>query len=131
LIGVVGVPRGVGANFRGLTLAVFVTVVEHTDQRKFVNQITPVLVLHQLAEYFSSGLQLALAEMLLPTNHKDHIFDNSVVELFLRRVVDRMRKVDTGHKGTDVPMCSLTFAISIDCVGILDAAALMIWLLLS
>jgi len=35
--------------------------------------------------------------MLLPTNHKDDIFDNSVIELLPRRVVDGMRKVDTGH----------------------------------
>src|SRR5205814_10102899 len=82
--------------------AVFVTVVEHTDQRQSVNQMAPVLVLHQLAEHFSSGLQLAWGEMLLPTNHKDHVFDDSVVELLLRRAVDGMRKVDTCDDGADV-----------------------------
>jgi hypothetical protein len=46
--------------------------------------------------------------MLLPTNHKDHVFDNSVVELLLRRTVD-----------------GIAWAV------ILDAAAVMIWLLIS
>jgi hypothetical protein len=32
--------------------------------------------------------------MLLPTNHKDHVLDDSVLELLLRRAVDGMRKVD-------------------------------------
>jgi len=40
--------------------------------------------------------------MLLPPNHKDHVFDNSVVELLLRRAVDGMRKVDTCDNGADV-----------------------------
>src|SRR5262249_60632431 len=67
-----------------------------------VNQIAPVLVLHQLAEHFSSGLQLAWREMLLPTNYQDHVFDDSIVELLLRRAVDGMRKVDTCDNGADV-----------------------------
>src|SRR5262245_54217839 len=102
LVGVVGVPGGIGADFCRLTLAVLVTVVEHADQRKSVNQIAPVLVLHQLAEHFSSGLQLAWGEMLLSTNHKDHVFNDSIVELLPRRAVDRMRKVDSCDNGADV-----------------------------
>ena len=66
--------------------------------------------------------------MLLPTNHEDHVFDDGVVELLLRRAVDGMRKVDTCDNG---PMCSLTFSIFMAWVGNLDAAALMIWLLIS
>src|SRR5262249_56747550 len=67
-----------------------------------VNQIAPVLVLHQLAEHFSSGLQLAWREMLLPTNYQDHVFDDSIVELLLRRAVDGLRKVDARDNGADV-----------------------------
>jgi len=99
---VVGVPSGIGADFCGLTLAVFMTIVEHADQRKSVNQIVPVLVLHQLAEHFSGGLQLAWGEMLLPTDHKDHVLDESVVELLLRRAVNGMRKANACDNGADV-----------------------------
>ena len=66
LVGVVGVPSGIGADLCRLTLAVQVTIVEDADQRKSVYQIAPVLVFHQLAEQFSSGLQLAWGEVLLP-----------------------------------------------------------------
>src|SRR4029077_13196136 len=80
----------------------FVTIVEHADQRKSVNQIAQVLVPHQLAEHCSGGLQLAWGEMLLPTDHKDHVLDDSVVELLLRRAVNGMRKVSACDNGADV-----------------------------
>src|SRR3954454_1795708 len=98
----IGVPGGIGADFSGLSLAVFVTIVEHTDQRKSVNQIAPILVFHQLAEDFSSGLHLARVEMLLPTNYKDYVLDGSVVELLPRRAVDGLRTVNTCDNGADV-----------------------------
>ena len=109
LVGVVGVPGGIGADLCRLALAVQVTVVEHADQRKSIDQIAPVLVLHQLAEQFSGGLQLARGKMLLPTDHKNYVFDDSVVELFLRRVVYGKREVDAGHDVADVllNLCNL------------------------
>src|SRR5215472_19344400 len=78
------------------------TIVEHADQRKSVNQITPVLVLHQFAEHFSGGLQLAWGEMLLSTDHQDHVLDDSVVDLLLRPAVNGIRKVNTCDNGADV-----------------------------
>src|SRR5262249_12418609 len=72
------------------------------DQRKSVDQIAPVLVLHQLAEHGAGGLQLARGEMLLPANHQDHVFDDGVVELLPARAVDGTRKVDTGDDGAYV-----------------------------
>jgi hypothetical protein len=54
------------------------------------------------AAYYRCGLQLAWGEMLLPTNHENHIFNDSVVERFPRRVVDGMRKVEIGDYGADV-----------------------------
>ena len=102
LVGVVGVPSRIGADFCGLPLAVQVTVVEHADQRIPVNQIAPVLILHQLTEHLSSGLQLAGGEMLLTANYEDDVLDDGVVELLLRRAIDGLRKVDTGDNGADV-----------------------------
>jgi hypothetical protein len=91
-----------GADLCRLTLAVQVTIVEDADQRKSVYQIAPVLVLHQLAEQFSSGLQLAWGEVLLPADHEDHVLDHGVVQLLLRRGVDRLREVDARDNGADV-----------------------------
>src|SRR5271155_3825728 len=40
--------------------------------------------------------------MLFPTDHKHHPLAGSVVELFLRRGVDGLRKVNTCDNGADV-----------------------------
>jgi hypothetical protein len=40
--------------------------------------------------------------MLLPPDHKDHVFDDSVVELLLRRTIHGMRQVDTCDNGADL-----------------------------
>jgi hypothetical protein len=77
---------------------------------------------------FSSRLHLTWSEMLLPAHHKDHVLDDSVVELFLRSGVDGMRQVDTCDNGADV-LLDLRNLHSLG--GTLDAAALMIWLLIS
>jgi hypothetical protein len=39
-----------------LALAVLVPVVEHADEREAIDEITPVLILHQLAEQFARRL---------------------------------------------------------------------------
>jgi hypothetical protein len=103
LVGVVGVPGGIGANFRWLTPAIGVTVVEHATQRKSVNQIAPVLILRQLPEHPAGRLQLAWGDMRLPTNHQHDVFAGGVVERLPRRGVDGLGKIDTGDDGADWP----------------------------
>jgi hypothetical protein len=79
LVGVIRVPSSISSHFCRLALAVLLPVVEHADEREAIDEITPVLILHQLAEQFARRLQLRRRQMLLTADHEYYVFDHGVV----------------------------------------------------
>ena len=77
-------------------------VVEHADQRKAVDKVTPVLIFHQLAEYFTGSLHLRGRQMPLATNHQHNIFDGGIVQLLFCGRIQGRGQINAGNDGADM-----------------------------